>query len=115
QPLGPVPARPAAASEGRDLPAPEGLVMETDLVCVLTTVQPPTPCVLRLNEALAATGATLVVIGDRKGPSHFDLAGAEFHSLAEQKKLSFRLAALLPEGHYSRKHLGYLLALERRA
>jgi hypothetical protein len=89
--------------------------METDLVCVLTTIQPPTLCVQRLSEALAAVGASLVVIGDRKGPFHFDLPGAAFYSLAEQKKLPFRVATLLPEGHYSRKNLGYLLALERGA
>jgi hypothetical protein len=84
-----------------------------DLIGVLTTIQAPTACVRRLAEALASCPAPLLVVGDCKGPERFDLPGAEFCSLAEQRRLPFALARRLPEGHYSRKNLAYLLAIAR--
>jgi len=52
-----------------------------------------------------------IVVGDCKGPTDFSLEPAELVSLDEQRKLPFRLAKLLPEKHYARKNLGYLLAI----
>jgi hypothetical protein len=51
-----------------------------------------------------------IVIGDTKSPADFKLEGCKFVSIEEQKKLPFKLAKLLPEKHYGRKNLGYLLA-----
>jgi hypothetical protein len=80
---------------------------------VVTTVQPPTACMQTL--ALRAREHELhwLVIGDRKGPAAFSLPPAELVTLAEQRELPFRLARLLPEKHYARKNLGYLLAISR--
>lgn len=86
-----------------------------DLVCVLTTIQAPTPSVLGLSSVLRDVGAPLIVIGDRKGPGAFSLPGATFYPLAAQRALPFRLAASLPVGHYARKNLGYLLAAQSGA
>jgi hypothetical protein len=54
-----------------------------------------------------------IVIGDRKGPSRFSLTPAELVSIEQQRELPFRIARLLPEKHYARKNLGYLLAISR--
>jgi hypothetical protein len=89
--------------------------MANRLTCVLTTIQEPTACVRRLAARLQRVGAGLIVVGDRKGPACFDLPGARFWPLLEQRRLPFRLARLLPEGHYTRKNLGYLLALREGA
>jgi len=89
--------------------------MSSHLTCVLTTIQPPTASVHQLARALAAHDADLIVIGDKKGPAHFDLPAARFYSLADQTTLHFALAKLLPIGHYTRKNLGYLLAIANRA
>ena len=59
-------------------------------------------------------GGTLLIIGDRKGPSSYPLRGVEFYEIDEQRKLPFRLARVLPENHYTRKNLGYLLAFQQR-
>jgi len=106
-----VPPRPRTATVLT--PAPE--VTGTRLVGVLTTIQQPTACVEKLGASLAAAGAGLIVIGDKKGPTKFEQAGAEFVPLARQHELPFQLARLLPTGHYARKNLGYLLALRRGA
>ena len=85
------------------------------LVCVLTTIQPPTDCVRGLTDTLAPLGATTIVIGDRKGPAAFDLAGTEFHAFADQPALPLQLAKIVPAAHYARKNIGYLLAIRQRA
>lgn len=56
-----------------------------------------------------------IVIGDAKSPSGFDLENCEFYSLELQKALPFKLAQSLPESKYSRKNLGYLLAMQQGA
>ncbi|THB76938.1 MAG: DUF288 domain-containing protein [Desulfobulbaceae bacterium] len=55
------------------------------------------------------------VIGDRKSPNDFHLAGCEYWPLEKQRALKCRLASLLPESHYARKNLGYLIALRNGA
>lgn len=89
--------------------------MSDAFTCVITTIQEPTPSVLRLAARLEETAASLIVIGDKKGPPRFEGSGGRFVSLAEQIALPFALAHLLPTGHYVRKNLGYLLALQNGA
>ena len=85
--------------------------MRPSLICALTTVQPPTPCVQTLGGALQEHGGKLLVIGDKKGPTTFDLPNSDFYSLERQLALPYELARLLPVGHYARKNLAYLLAM----
>jgi len=87
--------------------------MTARIAIVVTTVQEPTDCMKLL--ALQATAHRLqwIVIGDQQGPTSFALAPAELVSLEEQRALSFKIARLLPERHYARKNLGYLLAMSR--
>jgi hypothetical protein len=82
---------------------------------VITTIQAPTPAVIELVERLQPLAATLLIIGDRKGPSAYPTAGTRFLSLADQLDTEFSLARLLPTGHYSRKNIGYLVAIADRA
>jgi len=85
------------------------------LFAVLTTIQRPTRSVWRLSEQINAHGAELVVAGDRKGPDEFAVPGANFLSLSDQLESGFALAVKLPVGHYARKNIGYLWAIERGA
>ncbi len=88
---------------------------EQDLVCVLTTIQAPTASVVGLAETLERFSAELVVIGDAKGPDGSEFAVGEFIGIEKQRHLPFRLALHLPENHYTRKNLGYLVAIARGA
>ncbi len=78
---------------------------------VVTTIREPTACLHVTQDALDAAGGRLIVIGDRKGPASFEMAGVSFYSLADQERLPFRLSRHLPADHYARKNLGYLLAI----
>ena len=57
----------------------------------------------------------LIIIGDRKSPSQFKLDGSNYFSINKQISLNFKSAKLLPENHYSRKNLGYLIAIKNKA
>jgi len=83
----------------------------SDTTIVITTVQEPTACMHTLAWHALAHGIRFVVIGDRKGPARFDLLPAELFTIDEQRDLPLRLAGLLPERHYARKNIGYLLAM----
>jgi len=80
---------------------------------VVTTIQEPTACMQVLAARALANGLQWIVIGDRKGPARFSLSPAELVSIEQQRELPFKLARLLPEKHYARKNLGYLLAISR--
>jgi hypothetical protein len=82
---------------------------------IITSIQGPTDCVRNLAEFLRGQVAPILVVADKKGPSSYDLAGTELLSFEEQKLLQYKLSPLLPIGHYARKNLGYLIAMERGA
>jgi len=98
------------------------------LYSVITTIQPPTTSVLRLVDKLETAGGKLIVAGDKKGPPDYadprdvrptTAATAtwpvEFLSLQAQQSLPFDLGRLLPVGHYSRKNIAYLTAIQQGA
>lgn len=87
---------------------------------VITTIQEPTPSVLRIAECLKdEDDCQLVIAGDTKGPKQFDLSVVEgfspeklaFLDIEFQQRSDFRVAPLLPTKHYCRKNLGYLHAM----
>jgi len=86
---------------------------------VITTIQAPTASVRALQRRLVALGdgvegaAGLLIVGDHKGPSGYDVDASELLTIDSQRELPFGLARLLPEGHYCRKNLGYLVAQHR--
>jgi hypothetical protein len=82
---------------------------------VVTSIQAPTPSLIELARFTRGAGMTLAVIGDRKSPAEFRLDGARFWPISEQQRLDFHLARHLPENHYSRKNIGYLLAVQAEA
>lgn len=54
----------------------------------------------------------LIVIGDHKSPNDWNCDNVNYLSLELQKKLPFRLEKALPLNHYSRKMIGYLIAMK---
>lgn len=60
-------------------------------------------------------GIPFYVMGDRISPDNFSLDGCNFYSLAQQRETGFKLVNDLPERHYGRKNLGYLVAIRNGA
>jgi hypothetical protein len=84
-------------------------------IAVVTTIQGPTKSISSLLETLRPAACPLLIIGDEKGPDSYAIEGTELYTLNRQLGLPYRLATMLPVRHYTRKNLGYLLAIERRA
>lgn len=61
--------------------------------------------------AAGRIGATLVAVGDKKTPVGWRQAGAQYLSPEEQNRRFPELAAALPWNSYSRKMLGYAVAI----
>lgn len=57
-------------------------------------------------------GIRFIVIGDTKSPDQFEIDGCEFYSVKQQQQLNFKLASIAPVKHYSRKNIGYLIAMK---
>lgn len=85
------------------------------LTMVVTTIQSPMACMRAWSQLLKRLGCPILVIGDKTGPTTYPLSGTELVTFEQQLRLSFHLAKLLPAGRYSRKNLGYLLAIHRHA
>lgn len=84
---------------------------------VITTIFPPTEGARKFASGVRSAGVSgsLWVVGDRKGPGSYDVEGARFFSIDCQKELDFKISKNLPESSYTRKNIGYLLAIESGA
>lgn len=78
---------------------------------VVTTINPPTPAMLVIAEGCIKHGIKFIVIGDEKSPKDFELEGARYFSLSEQRENDLTYAKECPTRHYARKNIGYLLAM----
>lgn len=75
---------------------------------VITTINPPSEAVKKL-----ASLTDLIVVGDRKTPEGWHYEGVEYYPIERQN--DFSISKLLPENHYCRKNIGYLLAMKSKA
>jgi hypothetical protein len=80
---------------------------------IITSIAAPNAALKIYAEKCKASGTDFIVIGDVSSPGKFILDGCRFFRIEEQKKLPFKLAKLLPEKHYARKNLGYILSKEK--
>jgi len=60
-------------------------------------------------------GWAVVLVGDTKTPSNWQHPNCVFLSIEIQKQLGFSTHELLPYGHYTRKTMGYLYAVQHGA
>src|SRR5688572_16373377 len=81
---------------------------------VITSIAPPTLQVLHtFAKECSARGYDFIMIGDTKSPADFHIENCDFWSVDKQLTLNSKLAPITPTKHYSRKNLGYLIAMER--
>ncbi|HEY3285448.1 MAG TPA: STELLO glycosyltransferase family protein [Armatimonadota bacterium] len=80
---------------------------------VITSINYPTESVRRIGGL--GNGWQPVLVADRKTPADWAQEGFRFLSVEEQARLGLTLGNRLPFNTYSRKNLGYLLALREGA
>lgn len=84
---------------------------EGPISVVVTSISAPNSELRELSSQCQSRGYPFLVIGDVPSPTDFSIDGCDFYGLDRQQTLGFRSAELLPLRHYSRKNLGYLLAI----
>ena len=89
--------------------------MPAHTTLVITTISAPNTPLREFAQSCKEAGWRFVVAGDAKTPAGFQLDGCRFLSLQDQLGSGFHLAGLGPTGHYSRKNIGYLAAIEEGA
>jgi hypothetical protein len=77
---------------------------------VITTVNSPTAAL----KAFASSGIEVIVVGDEKTP-RFELQGCRYYGVAEQLATGLLTAQATPRNSYSRKNVGYLIAIQSAA
>jgi hypothetical protein len=70
---------------------------------------------MELANGSSEHGYDFIIIGDTKSPKDFALDGCHFFSIQDQLDMDLRIAELCPEDHYSRKNIGYLIAMHNKA
>jgi hypothetical protein len=82
---------------------------------VITSISSPNKAMKSFAEGALETGTDFWVIGDQRSPKEFNLEGCRFVSLEKQLKCGFSFGINCPTGHYSRKNIGYILAMQAGA
>lgn len=89
--------------------------MTSDRWIVITTINSPSRTAEGVAKLCAEDGWSAVVVGDTKTPSQWHHEGITFLSVADQRKHFGDFADQIPYGHYCRKNLGYMYAIENGA
>ena len=78
---------------------------------VVTSIAAPNAVLRALAEGSLRHNVHFYNIGDSKTPAGFALDGCDYYSLERQRASGLAYAALCPERSYTRKNIGYLLAI----
>jgi hypothetical protein len=89
--------------------------MKKKTFLIITSIASPNKILQTYAANCEEYGVEFVVVGDTKSPKDFRLSGCDFWSINRQKQLGFDLAKVIPEKHYARKNIGYLLAMRSGA
>jgi len=81
---------------------------------VVTSISAPNAMLREIAKQCKDRGFSFYLIGDVPSPADFSIPGCDFYSLDRQQATGLKTAALLPTRHYSRKNIGYLLAMRTR-
>ena len=90
-------------------------MMNKKTALVVTSIASPNAVLNALAQGSIKHGLEFIVIGDESSPSTFELEGARFYGIDEQRALPFRFAEKCPTRHYARKNIGYLVAISEGA
>lgn len=82
---------------------------------VVTSISAPNDVLRSITDGARKSGFRFIVIGDSKSPVDFTIPECEFFGLQDQRRLDFSYTALCPERSYTRKNIGYLLAIADKA
>ncbi|MFM2208006.1 MAG: hypothetical protein RL213_1981 [Bacteroidota bacterium] len=89
--------------------------MSTTALVITSIAGQDHPVLAEYARECSRRGIPFYVMGDRISPQEFRLDGCDFYSLQRQRETGFSLVERLPERHYGRKNVGYLVAIREGA
>jgi hypothetical protein len=89
--------------------------MKQTFLVITSIASSDNPVLKQISKEAKEHAIPLIIIGDTKSPKDFKPEGCDFYSVEKQKELEFSLAEKLPDKHYARKNLGYLVAASQGA
>ncbi len=89
--------------------------MQNKVAIVVTSISHPNTVLKYIATAALNRNYEFIVVGDEKSPHDFFIDGCTFLTIQSQLKLGLSFAVHCPTSHYSRKNIGYLLALRKGA
>ncbi len=89
--------------------------MKPNTFVVVTSISPPNFALKKIASGCVENGVGFIVVGDEASPSDFELQGCDFYSLQDQQETPFSFSRICPKRHYSRKNIGYLIAIHNGA
>ena len=81
------------------------------LAVVVTSISPPNKVLRELAAGCERNQHHFIVVGDAASPADFVIDGCDFYGIRRQLDTDLTSARCLPTRHYSRKNVGYLLAV----
>jgi len=78
---------------------------------IVTSISAPNKVLKSLADGAYLHNIDFFVMGDTKSPRSFMLDHCRFYNIEHQRELLFEFARLCPEKSYTRKNIGYLLAI----
>jgi hypothetical protein len=89
--------------------------MQSKTALIITSISSPNRAMKEFATGALQHGVDFIVVGDVSSPPEFTLEGCRYFGVTEQRKTALTFAQKCPERHYSRKNIGYLLAIESGA
>jgi hypothetical protein len=89
--------------------------MQQKTFLVITSIASPNKALKAYAEGCKQNNTCFITIGDAASPNDFFLEGCDFYHLGAQRELPFTFSKNVPEKRYSRKNIGYLLAISQGA
>lgn len=82
---------------------------------VVTSINEPNKVLQALGEGAKINNWNFLIVGDQKSPANFSCPGATYYPLAAQLETELAYTRNCPVGHYARKNIGYLFAIQQGA
>lgn len=79
---------------------------------VITTINHPTTALIEIALRAIKEQIPVIIIGDSKTPANFSSEGLDYYNIEIQNSIFPDFSKSLPINHYSRKNMGYLIALK---
>lgn len=89
--------------------------MTQKIAVVVTSIPAPNRSLRAVADGVLAHRYSFLVIGHTKSPAEFQLDGCDFYDVERQRSPGLRCAELCPTHSYTRKNIGYLLAIRSGA